>query len=173
MKRSPTNRTAVAPALYTPEQRIRRDKSRWTIVQGVLAPIQFAVCLFSIGLIQYCLSTGHGWALANASVILKTGLLFLIMVTGAIWEKEVFGHYLFAPAFFWEDVVSFVVILLHTAYLFAWLSDSLTPHQLMMLALVAYGAYFVNAGQFLLKLRAARLGEQNQQVFAQTSAEAK
>jgi hypothetical protein len=28
------------------------------------------------------------------------------MVTGCIWEKVVFGRYLFAPAFYWEDVFS-------------------------------------------------------------------
>ena len=34
-------------------------------------------------------------------------VFYTIMVTGAIWEKVVFGQYLFAPAFFWEDVFSF------------------------------------------------------------------
>ena len=35
------------------------------------------------------------------------------MITGAVWEKVVFGQYLFAPAFLWEDVFSFAVIALH------------------------------------------------------------
>jgi len=83
-------------------------------------------------------------------------LLYLIMVTGAIWEKVVFGQYLFAPAFFWEDVFSFAVIALHTAYVWALLTGALPPVELMALALAAYAAYVINAGQFLLKLRAAR-----------------
>ena len=49
------------------------------------------------------------------------------MVTGAIWEKVVFGRYLFAPAFFWEDVFSMLVLALHTAYLVAAIMLSPTP----------------------------------------------
>jgi 3-vinyl bacteriochlorophyllide hydratase len=103
------------------------------------------------------LITGEGAGMANASVILKTMLLYTIMVTGSLWEKDVFGKYLFAPAFFWEDVVSFGVIALHTAYLVCLLQGWLSESGLMWLALVAYAAYVTNATQFLLKLRAARL----------------
>ena len=56
---------------------------------------------------------------ATVSVVVKTLLLYTIMITGSIWEKEVFGRYLFAPAFFWEDVFSMLVLALHTAYLVA------------------------------------------------------
>jgi 3-vinyl bacteriochlorophyllide hydratase len=142
--------------LYTPEQRRRRDASRWTVVQGVLAPVQLLVCLGSIVLVARYLATGDGWALAAASVVLKTLLLYAIMVTGSLWEHDVYGQYLFAPAFFWEDVVSFVVLALHTAYLAAWSFAWLAPRELALLALAAYATYLVNAAQFLWKLRMAR-----------------
>jgi 3-vinyl bacteriochlorophyllide hydratase len=145
--------------LYTPEQRRRRDASPWTLVQGVLAPLQFLVMLGSAVLIVLYLRTGDGYGIATASVLLKTGLLYLIMVTGAIWEREVFGKYLFAGPFFWEDVVSSGVILLHTLYLGGLFVDGVDPRALMILALVAYAAYTVNAIQFVLKLRAARKQE--------------
>ena len=80
-----------------------------------------------------------------------------IMITGAIWEKVVFGQYLFAEPFFWEDVFSFLVIALHAAYVAALFWGTLSPTSLMILALLAYAACVINAGQFLLKLRAARL----------------
>jgi 3-vinyl bacteriochlorophyllide hydratase len=143
--------------LYTPSQRARRDVTIWTTVQGVLAPLQFLVCAVSLVLVLRYLATGEGYAAATASILAKTALLYTIMVTGAIWEKVVFGQYLFAPAFFWEDVVSFVVIALHTLYLYGLLTESLTPHQLMLVTLAAYATYFLNATQFLLKLRRARL----------------
>jgi 3-vinyl bacteriochlorophyllide hydratase len=92
-------------------------------------------------------------------VVLKTAVLYAIMVTGAVWEKVVFGQYLFAPAFFWEDVVSFVVIAIHTLYLAGLAGGFLAPRTLMYVALAAYALYAVNATQFLLKLRAARLDE--------------
>ncbi|ABM62402.1 2-vinyl bacteriochlorophyllide hydratase [Halorhodospira halophila] len=146
--------------LYTEEERRRRDASPWTLVQGILAPTQFIVFLVSLGLVLWYLATGDLLEWAAWSIIIKTLILYTIMVTGAIWEKEVFGHYLFAPAFFWEDVVSMGVIVLHTAYLVVWFGDFLTPVQQMLIALAAYAAYVVNAMQFLLKLRAARLQEE-------------
>jgi 3-vinyl bacteriochlorophyllide hydratase len=143
--------------LYTAAQRARRDASVWTLIQGILAPVQFLVFLVSLALVLRFMLTGAGYEIATVSILIKTGFLYLIMITGAIWEKIVFGQYLFAPAFFWEDVFSFAVIALHTAYVWALVQGSMAPDALMALALAAYAAYVINAGQFLLKLRAARL----------------
>jgi 3-vinyl bacteriochlorophyllide hydratase len=148
---------ASRPGLYTADERARRDASRWTLVQGILAPAQFLVFAVSLVLVLRFLWTGEGYGAATVSILVKTGFLYLIMVTGAIWEKEVFGQYLFAPAFFWEDVFSFAVIALHTLYVYGLWTGSFTPHGLMFIALAAYAAYVVNAGQFLWKLRQARL----------------
>lgn len=144
--------------LYTPEQRRRRDASAWTLVQGILAPVQFLVFLVSLGLILRYLSTGEGVTAANWSIVAKTALLYTIMITGSIWEKVVFGHWLFADAFFWEDMVSMLVLAFHTAYLVCLFGGYLDPVELMTLALAAYATYAVNAAQFILKLRAARRG---------------
>ena len=155
--------TAVSPTsspqfgLYTADQRVRRDNSVWTLVQGVLAPLQFVVFLVSLCLVLRYMATGAGYEIATVSIIAKTGLLYLIMITGAIWEKVVFGQWLFAPAFFWEDVISFVVIALHSLYLYGLLTGSIAPDTLIAIVLLAYATYVVNAGQFLWKLRAARL----------------
>lgn len=143
--------------LYSAAERRRRDASPWTVVQGVLAPLQFLVFLASAILVLRYLATGQGLTLATLSVVLKTGILYLIMVTGSIWEHDVFGKWLFAPAFFWEDVVSMLVLALHTAYLVALLGGLLEPRGQMLVALAAYAAYLVNAGQFVWKLRRARL----------------
>ncbi|HKK35046.1 MAG TPA: 2-vinyl bacteriochlorophyllide hydratase [Paracoccaceae bacterium] len=146
------------PPLYTPEQRARRDATVWTTVQGVLAPVQFLVMLVSSALLLNFLLTGEGLLAATVSVIVKTAILLLIMVTGSIWEKVVFDEWLFADAFFWEDVVSFGVIALHLVYVLA-LVAGWAPTTQAAIALVAYAAYAVNAIQFILKLRAARLQE--------------
>jgi 3-vinyl bacteriochlorophyllide hydratase len=143
--------------LYTAAERARRDASGWTLVQGILAPVQFLVFIVSLALVLRYLATGEGYWAATASVVTKTAVLYLIMVTGAIWEKVVFGQYLLAPAFYWEDMFSFAVIALHTAYIFGLLSGALSPESLMFLALAAYGTYVINAAQFILKLRLARL----------------
>lgn len=148
-------------ALYTAEERARRDSSVWTIVQGVLAPLQFVVFLVSLALVLRTLLTGEGAFAADVSIVIKTLVLYTIMVTGAIWEKVVFGQYLFARPFFWEDVFSMLVIALHTAYLAAWVTGWLEVREQMLLALAAYATYVINAAQFIWKLRMARLeGEQ-------------
>ena len=146
-----------AAPLYTPEQRRRRDATRWTLVQGVLAPVQFALFLTSLGLVLHFLQTGRGEEAATLSIVAKTCALYAIMVTGCLWEKAVFGRYLFAPAFFWEDMFSMAVLALHTAWLAALATGWLDARQMMTLALAAYATYVVNAAQFLLKLRSARL----------------
>ena len=159
---SGTRRAGARAPLYTAEERIRRDATRWTLVQGLLAPVQFVVFLVSLALVLRFLWTGEGQGAATASIVVKTLVLYTIMVTGCIWEKVVFGVYLFAPAFYWEDVFSMAVLALHTAYLVALATGWLDPHGQMLLALAAYATYVINAAQFLLKLRAARLDAERQ-----------
>ncbi|SHN51579.1 2-vinyl bacteriochlorophyllide hydratase [Erythrobacter sanguineus] len=144
-------------ALYTAEERVRRDESVWTIVQGVLAPLQFLVFLVSLALVVRTLSTGEGAFAADVSIVVKTLVLYTIMITGSIWEKVVFGKWLFAASFFWEDVFSMLVLALHTLYLTMLFGGFGTLDQRMLVALAAYAVYVVNAAQFLWKLRMARL----------------
>jgi 3-vinyl bacteriochlorophyllide hydratase len=151
------SRGSSGKPLYTAVERRRRDASPWTLVQGVLAPVQFIVFLVSLGLVLRYLATGEGFEAATVSIVVKTVTLYAIMITGSIWEHEVFGRYLFAPSFYWEDVFSMLVLALHTAYLVALFTDWLSPQGQMWLALAAYATYVINATQFLLKLRAARL----------------
>lgn len=146
----------VARPLYTADERLRRDASRWTVVQGILAPLQFIACLVSVALVWRYLATGQGADAATVSVVIKTVLLYAIMITGSLWERDVFGAYLFVPAFFWEDVVSMLVMLLHTLYLGCLLFGFLSVTEQLYLALAAYAVYIVNAGQFLWKFRLAR-----------------
>jgi 3-vinyl bacteriochlorophyllide hydratase len=151
------SRGSRGKSLYNVEERGRRDASPWTVVQGILAPVQFAIFLVSLGLVIRYLLTGLGYEAATISIVAKTLALYAIMITGSIWEHEVFGQYLFAPVFFWEDVFSMLVLALHTAYLTALFTGWLSPTEQMLLALAAYATYVINATQFLLKLRAARL----------------
>lgn len=161
--RMPVSSDAVSQpprtGLYTPEERRRRDASPWTIVQGILAPLQFLVFLVSLALVLRFLATGDGLTAATISVVAKTIVLYVIMITGSIWEREVFGIYLFARPFFWEDVFSMLVLALHTAYLVA-LAIGATVETQIAVALAAYACYLVNATQFVLKLRAARKQQQ-------------
>lgn len=152
--------------LYTPEQRAKRDSTVWTLVQGILAPVQFLVFLVSLGLVLRFFWTGEGEQTALVSVVVKTVVLYIIMLTGCIWEKVVYGVYLFAEAFYWEDMVSMVVMVLHTAYVVMWWHGGFTPTEQLALALAAYFTYVINAAQYILKLRRARLQGAGQTVEA-------
>ena len=142
--------------LYTADQRKRRNESVWTLVQGILAPVQFLIFIVSFCLVIRYLFTGDGYEIATISIVVKTIALYLIMITGSIWEKVVFGKYLFADGFFWEDVFSMLVLALHTAYLYFLWNGALSANELIYLALAAYIAYLINAAQFVWKLRVAR-----------------
>jgi len=143
--------------LYTPDERRRRDATPWTLVQGILAPLQFLAFAVSLGLVIRFMMTGQGYGIATVSILIKTILLYTIMITGSIWEKVVFGKWLFARAFFWEDAFSMLVLGLQTAYLLSLIFGWGDARQQMTIAIAAYGVYVINAAQFLLKLRAARL----------------
>ena len=95
--------------------------------------------LVSLALVLRFLATGEGYAAATVSIVVKTCVLYTIMVTGAIWEQDVFGRYLFAPAFFWEDVVSIArARAAHRLSGGAARPARSTPRQQMLLALAAY-----------------------------------
>ena len=157
--RGPWSQRGVSPRqpLYSAEEKRRRDATPWTLVQGILAPVQFFAFAVSLVLVLRYLAAGEGLFLATCSIVIKTLLLYAIMITGSIWERVVFGRYLFARAFFWEDVFSILELALHTAYLVAIIAGIGSPRQQMLLVLAAYASYAVNASQFILKLRAARL----------------
>ena len=152
-----TSISIVKKQLYTTEQRERRDSTIWTTVQGILAPVQFAVFLVSVYFIGRFLVTGAGYDEAAVSVIVKTGVLLAIMITGAVWEKIVLGQYLLAPAFFWEDVVSFFVIAFHLAYVFFLVTGLFSNQTQIIIAIIAYFLYLVNALQFIIKFRLSKI----------------
>ena len=62
-----TPRGEASRSLYTAEERQRRDASPWTLVQGVLAPIQFLVFLVSLALVLRYLADRRGPRSRDAS----------------------------------------------------------------------------------------------------------
>lgn len=135
---------------YTPEQMERRQKSKWTLVQVVLAPLQLLAFLISVALILRYLSTGDGYQIATISILIKIALMWMITITGMLWEKEVFGKYFLAPQFFWEDAVNGIALIAHNLY-FAALLAGWSERDLLTLMLVAYSTYLVNFAQFFIR----------------------
>ncbi len=136
---------------YTVEQIERRRQSRWTMVQIIGAPIQLLIFLISLCFVIYSLVTdGHAFELTNITILVKIATLYFMFITGMLWEKDVFGHYYMAPEFFWEDLVSTILLTTHTAYLVALLAGA-PKNVLLVVIIVAYFNYLVNALQYFVK----------------------
>lgn len=135
---------------YTTEQMERRRTSKWTIVQIVGAPIQLLIFLVSCGFVIYSLVTGEGFLATQISFLVKVIVLYFMCITGMFWEKDVFDHYYFAPQFFKEDAVTTVVMLTHTICLVALLLG-VNDKTLLLLIIVAYLSYVINALQYFFK----------------------
>lgn len=138
---------------YTPEQLARRNASVWTTSQAMLAPVQFFIFVAGIS-VTWLYKEGlwieeFGWV--TLFVTLKTFMLFLIFITGAFFEKEVFGAYAFAPEFFWEDFGSVIAMIVHVSY-FVLFFLNVDENLLIRVALLAYLSYLVNAAQFVIRL---------------------
>jgi len=139
---------------YTPEQLEKRNASKWTTSQAILAPIQFLIFLAGLT-VTYLYSQGiwitdFWWV--TFFVALKTFMLVLIFVTGGFFELEVFGKFAFAHEFFWEDFGSAIAMIVHLAYfvLFFWIKPA--ENILILTAYLAYLSYLINAAQFVIRL---------------------
>lgn len=137
---------------YTPEQLEKRNTSVWTKVQVILAPIQFVIFIagLAVTLLYKAEIAIDNFAWVTIFVILKTFIFLLIFFTGALFEKDVFDEYVFAPEFFWEDVGSTIAIVVHISY-FILFYMGLDENILIWTALLAYLSYLINAAQFLIR----------------------
>jgi 3-vinyl bacteriochlorophyllide hydratase len=140
---------------YTPEQMQRRQRSKWTLVQAILAPLQLLTFIISVTLIIRYLLTGLDYEITTFSILIKIALMWLITITGMFWEKEVFGQWFLAPQFFWEDVMNAVSLFLHNLYFVALLLGA-SERELVLVMLVAYASYTINFMQFLIRGLRAR-----------------
>lgn len=136
--------------MYTPEQLRRREASKWTKVQIILAPIQFLVFIISFALVIRYLVTGEGHDIATFSIWLKIALIWALTITGMLWEYDMFDHYFMAKEFFWEDVGNLIAIITHNLYFVArWMGAD--EQTVMWVMVFAYITYLFNAGQFVYR----------------------
>lgn len=137
---------------YTPEQLRIRNRSVWTKVQIILAPIQFVV--FLVGLIlTYLHYVGviENFQIVTYAIAVKTLFFIVLFVTGAFFEKEVFGKWVFSPEFFWEDVGSSIAMAIHFLYFFLAIMN-FSYETLIWCAFAAYLSYVLNAIQYLVRI---------------------
>ena len=128
----------------------RREASTWTRIHPAFAIGQlgaFAVSVVFLVLFFFHLTS---FATLYLSVLVKIAFMIGAVITGSLWEHDMFGKWWFAHEFFVEDVMTMNVFLLHVAFLvtvYVWPSHM--PAILSVL-LVAYGAYALNVVQYIV-----------------------
>ncbi|GAC1397412.1 MAG: hypothetical protein NVS2B8_08440 [Vulcanimicrobiaceae bacterium] len=137
--------------------RDRRTSSIWTIVHPLFAIGQLLAFFVSVGLLIAFFRGAVSYEMVHVSVLVKIGLMVGAVLTGSLWEHDVFGYWWFAPEFLLEDVMTLIVFLFQLAYLVvvAFHRD-LMPAVLMMLGL-AYTVYVVNVAQYIHRTQRRKL----------------
>ena len=129
----------------------RRAASVWTRVHPVFALAQLFVFLVSVSLLAAYLLHAVPYAAVHVSVLVKIGLMIGAVVTGALWEHDVYGRWWFAQEFIIEDTMTANVFALHVAYLvvaYAWPANGTATLSILG---VAYGVYALNVAQYVVQ----------------------
>jgi 3-vinyl bacteriochlorophyllide hydratase len=135
----------------TPEQRERKRKSVWTIAHLPFALGQLMAFFVSVVfLIGFFRGTATFEAL-HTSVLVKIGLMAGALITGSLWEHDVYGKWWFAPEFFLEDLMTFNVVLLQGAYLYYMYVVHAPIGTLTGLLVAGYTVYLINVVQYIVR----------------------
>ncbi len=140
--------------------RERRDASIWTAIHPIFAIGQLGVFLVSLVLLGLYFAHDVPFLTVHVSVLTKIAFMIGAVITGSLWEHDVFGKWWFAHEFFIEDVMTLNVFLLHIGYLvvvYAWPEN--TRAILAMLGM-AYAVYGLNVGQYILSHVRTRKSEE-------------
>jgi 3-vinyl bacteriochlorophyllide hydratase len=127
----------------------RRVDSKWTRIHPLFAIGQLGVFFVSaVLLVLYY--TGHvSFHAVHISVLIKVAFMVGAIVTGAFWEKDVYGKWWFATEYFIEDVMTVNVFGLHVLYLVCVYAFPQNMQLNVVLLTVAYVVYGLNVGQYI------------------------
>lgn len=135
----------------------RRAASVWTKIHPIFALGQLLAFVVSVGLLFAYFRDGVSFDVVHESVLVKVALMLGAIVTGALWEKDVFGKYWFAPEFMGEDTMTVNVFILHIGYLVMAVTHPENITAQIGTLIIAYGVYIANVTQYVL--RTANLGK--------------
>jgi 3-vinyl bacteriochlorophyllide hydratase len=129
----------------------RRAASLWTRVHPVFAIGQLGVFVVSLGLLVLYFFHLVDFETVFISVLIKIAFMLGAIVTGALWEHDVYGKWWFAHEFFLEDVMTLNVFLMHAGFLvtvYAWPTNI---RAMLAVLSVAYLAYGLNVVQYVVR----------------------
>jgi 3-vinyl bacteriochlorophyllide hydratase len=129
--------------------RARREASVWTRVHPIFALGQVGAFFVSVGFLIAYFAGWMNFAAVHESVLIKIALMIGAIVSGALWEHDVFGPYWFAPEFFFEDAMTVNVFLLHIGYLIMVYTQPGDPSKAIVMLCLAYAVYLANVVQYV------------------------
>ncbi len=129
--------------------RERRSSSVWTLVHPLFAIGQMLAFFVSVGFIIAYSQGAVGYHAVHVSVLVKIALMVGAVVTGALWERDVFGYYWFAPDFLFEDVMTVIVFVFQVAYLAMASFHPGDMHAILLMLGIAYTVYAGNVAQYI------------------------
>ncbi len=127
----------------------RRAASVWTKVHPVFALGQLLAFLVSVGLLVAYLRHGVSFHVVHISVLTKIGLMVGAVITGSLWEHDVYGHWWFAPEFMFEDVMTLIVFIMQLSYLLMVLTHPENMRAILGILVLAYAIYLANVAQYI------------------------
>jgi 3-vinyl bacteriochlorophyllide hydratase len=129
--------------------RKRREASVWTKIHPIFAIGQLAVFLVSVTLLILYFFHIVSFETVHVSVLTKIALMIGAVVTGSLWEHDVYGKWWFAYEFLIEDVMTANVFLLHIGYLLVYYFWPENTRAVFAMLFVAYAVYATNVAQYI------------------------
>ena len=133
----------------------RKNASPWTRIHPIFALGQLGVFIVSVVLLALYLAGVVGFAAVHVSVIIKFALMVGAVVTGSLWEHDVFGPWWFAREFLLEDVMTAIVMAAHVLYFVAVFVQHSVGLAVAILT-VAYALYALNVIQYVISHASSR-----------------
>jgi 3-vinyl bacteriochlorophyllide hydratase len=129
--------------------RERRSASKWTMIHPLFAIGQLLAFFISVGLLIAYARGAVPFHVVHVSVLVKIGLMVGAVITGSLWERDVYGFFWFAPEFMFEDVMTLIVFIFQVTYL-----AMVALHPDRMVAVIgvlctAYAVYVANVAQYI------------------------
>ncbi len=129
----------------------RRDASIWTRIHPIFAIGQLGIFLVSVVLLVLFAFHVVPFTAVYLSVLMKIACMVGAIVTGSLWERDVFGPWWFADDFFIEDVMTVNVFLLHVGVVVTYFVQSPDLRAVLALLVFSYAVYALNVGQYIFR----------------------
>jgi 3-vinyl bacteriochlorophyllide hydratase len=129
----------------------RRDASTWTRIHPIFAIGQLGIFLVSVALLVLYALHVVPFTAVYLSVLMKIFCMVGAIVTGSLWERDVFGPWWFADDFFIEDVMTVNVFLLHVGVVVTYFAQAPDLRAVLALLLFSYAVYALNVGQYIFR----------------------